>query len=242
MRGIVRFIASLLLCGVANATTPDVIRVAHQTTHHTVYGTIVTGAISCSATAIAPHALLTATHCEVPADKLFVDEDEVDILGRIRDEYDHTILLVDFTFKHYAPIAETRAQVADEVFMFGNPGGFENLFRKGQLIGFRDGMGRDGSATWASGDKNHDCELVFDLNGYFGDSGSGIFNDKGEIITVVTWSLSKHNEESQQTFVLMSGYAFDFTPEQWLKAKSFMPPVTLSATVHKKRTTTREID
>src|SRR5713226_3523673 len=74
--------------------------------HHIVQETLA-NRDSCSATAIGPHALLTATHCELGSDELQIDGLSAHISKKLRDGNDHTIYIFsDTTFPTYLPVSE----------------------------------------------------------------------------------------------------------------------------------------
>jgi S1-C subfamily serine protease len=54
------------------------------------------------------------------------------------------------------------------VFMYGNPNNINDLLRRGYVVG---------------GDAER---TLLDLNVSHGDSGAGVFNDKGEVVGVIT--------------------------------------------------------
>src|SRR5690348_5645490 len=114
-----------------SATSNPIYAFSHKTTHVIEETTIVGNAL-CSATAIGPHALLTATHCELGTDEVSVDDkDPVKIIGIVRDGMDHTIYTVDMTFADYTTVSFRSPEVGEDVYMFGNPKGIEDVFRKG---------------------------------------------------------------------------------------------------------------
>src|SRR5258708_3268035 len=116
------------------AGNKEAISAAHKTTHEIHQRTIVEGD-SCSATAIGVNALLTASHCELPTDTIAVDGNLAHVLGIIRDGNDHTIYLLDITFVQYASFAKGLPEIGDDIFAFGNPSGFTDLFRRGTVAG-----------------------------------------------------------------------------------------------------------
>src|SRR5579863_4572671 len=62
----------------------------------------------CSATAVGPHALLTAQHCDRIGQGLLTVDDKVAVIQkRLFDGNDHEILIVDETFDVYADFEHT---------------------------------------------------------------------------------------------------------------------------------------
>lgn len=60
---------------------------------------------TCSGTAIAQHALLTATHCMDGKRDVMADGAPMTVLGRMDDGNDHTILIVGQSFDAHATFA-----------------------------------------------------------------------------------------------------------------------------------------
>lgn len=169
--------------------------------HHSVRETAVrldlVGLGVCSGTVVGPHAILTATHCfEEPA-KLQVDGSPVVIVSRVDDGNDHSILYVNKTFGYWAHIGKTPAQGAS-VYMWGNADGMFLWYRRGYVVGTMD---EDGNTLTA-----------YDLNGFFGDSGSALFGEDGSIVGVV--SKLFYDEHEGVAFRMMASYPFNFTPQE----------------------------
>lgn len=182
-------LAAVSLFSVASfsqTATSDVVSKAHATTYHIGQETAVEGD-SCSATAVGPHALLTATHCELGSDDLAIEGQEktAHIDGRIRDGNDHTIFLLSgVTFKVYAQIdLKNSISQGDDVFLFGNPGNWSDVYRRGYMAGIHQDL------------LGSESETLFDVAGWHGDSGAAIFDSRGEIAAVLTGLLSSSNAE-----------------------------------------------
>jgi hypothetical protein len=167
---------------------------AQATTHILHEVDLVMGATKCSATAIGPHALLTASHCEHPFDLIMVDSETMRVsVHPMRDNLDHTIYIVDGTFPVWAKFATEPPQQGDEFFYFGNPGKDTGYLRKGYIAGF--------DPTQLS-----ENQIVLDVNGYYGDSGAALFNTKGEIIAVFSQLQTQHDDNNAAKFC----YAWPF--------------------------------
>lgn len=209
-----KFVATLLvfLCALyASAVTPAVdtarkasVQIAQQ---------IISGDSFCSATAIGPHALLTATHCELPSDALFVRAyvgvAKVGIAGRIRDDFDHTILLLTGPALPAfvdVELVDELAQ-AEEVFTWGNPGKFQDIFTKGYIAGY------EGEAN---------AVVLFSFNTFSGASGSGIFNNAGHLVAVVSLQRSV-SETGAAPYALTGAFRLAFKQADIDKARAYQP-------------------
>lgn len=158
----------------------------------------------CSGTAIGPHAVLTATHCFEQAAPIKINDKLVTVSKRVDDDRDHTIIIVNVTFDYWAPLGAT-AEQGDKVTIYGNPAGKRDWMRVGIVAGYdQDDFGN--------------ALQVYDINGFFGDSGSGVFNSRGELVAVIGVVIF---EDSQGVpLKLMGAYAFHFTPQQWAEANA----------------------
>lgn len=216
-------IAALLAVALAIplfAQKPGILQAAHRTTHEIRVATLVESARKCSATAYGPHALLTASHCELPTSVIEVDGKTMLIKGVMRDGFDHTILLVDGEFKNYAEIATTPLQTGDDIFVIGNPGMLTDVLRKG-YVAKAPVAAPNVAAIIFFGPQALAC--FFDFNGFFGDSGAAVFNSNGEIAGVISQILAQQNTPGGPQMNLMSGYPLKFTPIQLAKARAFVP-------------------
>jgi hypothetical protein len=182
------------------AQTPAVIKIAHDTTYRTHQETVMDSK-HCSATAIAPHSLITASHCELPTDALYLEgiNAVVAITSRIRDDNDHTIYIVDTTFKNYTTIKDEEPTQGKSIFYFGNPGKLHDIFRKGTTVG-----------TIAQSD-NEPKQILYDFNIWYGDSGAGIFNESGQLIGILTGMVVEPApDDNTSSFKLAFSYILDF--------------------------------
>ena len=160
--------------------------------------TIVIGDV-CSATSIGKHSLLTATHCDMGAASLRVDGVDTDITARINDGNDHTIYTVKMTLNKVAGFSQTTLNVGDEVWLRGNPDGFNQLVRYGHYSG---NIVEEG--------KTYE---MFDIDGGHGDSGSAIFNKSGKIVAVTSIGFS------DGSFGMLGTFELKFTPAQLANVK-----------------------
>lgn len=182
----------------------------YEVTHLIMQQTISDGAV-CTATAIGPRALLTATHCENPTDDLEVDHHPLQIMKRLRDGNDHTIYIMANTFFPVTVnVDETELSEGDDVFIIGNPTGYRKILRKGTFSGiyYADEPAEDG--------QDH-RELIYDLNIGVGDSGAAVFDSKGDVTGVISMMVSKDGFRLSQCFPLA------FTQAQLDEAEGKLP-------------------
>lgn len=158
----VAFLAFVLLATTAGCAQHSAKVLAD--THKTTYRLEMNGEGSCSGTAIGEHLLLSATHCFQNLVSLKVNGKAVTVLKRVDDGKDHTILVLDSRFTNWSEIGHEPKQ-ADRVFIWGNPSEFVDFYREGHIAGYVSG--EQGRVT------------IVDLNLFFGDSGSAIFNEDG---------------------------------------------------------------
>lgn len=160
-------------------------------------GQVVGGGL-CTAYAIGPHTLLTANHCNDPyTNAVYIDSSKDDVhenramsytVSRQFDHEDHMLLDVSGVyFKDYVPLsAATKVPIQGEHFYFwGNPAGIKNQYREGVVMGqmpFKTDPDIDVTGN-----------VLYTLTGPVigGDSGSSIFNMKGERIAIVTYGMDE---------------------------------------------------
>lgn len=93
-----------------------------------------------------------------------VNGESAELVRRIDDGYDHSLAIVTYVFDHHSRI-NPRITQGQAVHYWGNPGQLRNILRIGYVVGAR-------SNAW-----------LIDINGWYGDSGAGVFNERGEVIT-----------------------------------------------------------
>jgi hypothetical protein len=206
----------LLLSASAFAMSPAVDK-AHKASLHVGQATL-SGHVFCSATAIGPQAVLTATHCELPDETLYIENaNPAEIVGRIRDGQDHTIyLLKGATFADYVLVdLKDPVEVSEDIFTFGNPGDWDDVYQRGYIASIQ----KDRSLAASLGDGYPDT-ILLDLQAFPGESGAGIFNAKGDVIAVL--SGDQHQVKEGVSIDLASAYPMAFKQEDLDKARTFV--------------------
>jgi hypothetical protein len=228
----------MLLFSSVGFTANPIIAKAHKTAHQITALPIDGKGGWCSATAIGPHALLTASHCNAIATKVSVDGKPVEILSIVSDGLDHSIYLLGdgVAFTDYATVKLGNSQEqGDDIFVFGNPGSYSDMLRKGYVAGFdKDKDENDGPTLkdivnilkgkqpdTKPPQKKH-MIVLYDFNGFFGDSGAAIFDDAGNIIAVTSFITANATPPYQMKY--MASYELRLTKEQLDQARTFQPP------------------
>lgn len=178
--------------------------------HRTVYSLIVSEGNKigiCSATAIATSAILTAEHCvsEKPS-VIWLNGKKTAVKEILTDKNDHAIVLVETKFPYVATWGLPVKQ-REHVYFYGNPDGLLDLYREG-VVSYVDAEG----------------SMVLDINGWYGDSGSGVFDHTGKLVAVIS---RKHNTEG---FRLLYTFAFAFDKAAVKKAMEYRPLQSIART------------
>jgi hypothetical protein len=168
------------------------------------------GDATCSGTIVAPNTTLSAAHCFKDEDTeilpglslppkplpstMLVDGYKVYIVAIVFDDADHAMVKTDITFFKHAQLG-ARPEVGARVHLWGNPAKINNVYREGYVTSYEHG------------------EMVMDLNGFFGDSGAGIFDETGKLVGVMSYL--NHHHSAGLTFKLMGTYPLEFTALQY---------------------------
>jgi len=163
---------------------------------------------NCSATAIGPHALLTATHCESVFPDIKVDGHPAHVDRIVYDTADHSIyFLSGISFSHWASVSSAPPEQGDEVYIFGNPRRHWDYLRRGYVVSV-DNNGDYGTLS------------TLDINGFFGDSGAAVFNQHGEIASVIS-KIMVDGDDSGATMKTMWAFDLCFRKEQYAEAAKY---------------------
>lgn len=125
------------------------------------------GGGNCSGTIIGRHEILTAGHCfaETPPAAL-VNGTPVEVVALHPAGDDVVRVQVRTTFPRWASLGDAPRQ-GDAVFVFGNPAGQRDVFRRGYVV-------------------DAGTALAIDMRVGQGDSGAAVFNERGQVVGIVT--------------------------------------------------------
>lgn len=162
MRAFLPLLALLAGCGGCASVNPVV-----ETQIHYVALSFEDG--ECSATAIDADKILTADHC-LTSPLVTANGNMVHVAATLRDGNDHAILtLAGIRFDSWAPINRKGLKQGERVRWIGGP----------QDIG--PGVYREGVVARVDKERT-----LLQAPAWFGDSGAGVFNDKGELVGMVS--------------------------------------------------------
>lgn len=153
----------------------------------------------CSGTVVGAHTVLTATHCLVNGYPIAIDGEPVYISKQVDDGNDHSLIATDLTFSHIAEFGPM-PQAGDAVVIYGNPDGKHDWLQRGFVVG------KDKSDDGKSVD-------VLDINGFFGDSGAGVFDKDGRLVGVI--DILDFDVYEGVQYKMMGAFPLAFTPAQW---------------------------
>lgn len=143
---------------------------------------------SCSGTAVRRYVILTASHClpDGYATVITVNGQQCEVWKVVHDGRDHALVTVDESCpqKHYSRIRKSRLVAGDSIFVWGNPGVFRGLLRTGMIAG--DVPLRDEVADELEAPRGTRSLLFAGAFGR-GDSGAGVFNERGQLVGVLSW-------------------------------------------------------
>lgn len=122
----------------------------------------------CSGTATGPHEVTTATHC-LTGRLVAINGLPANLTGSRKTGRDVTVIAVDRTFTSWAKWRDSAPVQGERIRYWGNPLGIADLYRVGYVSGF-----------YNSG------AVLVDVEIGQGDSGAGVYDDRGDLIGVVS--------------------------------------------------------
>lgn len=160
---------------------------------------------SCSGTVVAYDVLLTSTHCFDGETINYIEINGVKVkpIDVISDGNDNSLIKIDHQFpvENIAKINITGAEVGNDVRIIGYPNSMKMVYRKGYIVNLLI-------------DKDLNRSFFMDMNTYSGDSGSGIFNDRNEVIGVMSYVIQT-NPLIGVYYKLSGGKVLEFSKEQF---------------------------
>ncbi len=167
----------------------------------------------CTGTAIGPHAILTATHCDDDRSSNVINLDlsthKYHIQKFLTDDRDHDIYLIDGSpLRNIVTYAVRTAVRTERVFLYGHG---EGTYPSRRL----DGLAQDYFYDPSDVDEDQG-EVQFTLHVIPGDSGSAVFGMDGKIVGITTYSYSYKKSTSVD-------FAPSFTPRQIAEALTYEP-------------------
>jgi hypothetical protein len=147
---------------------------------------------------IGSRTVLTATHCfHGDTGSPTVSGKTVTVVERRDDGADHSLLFVaEILPQPPAKLATRKLESGDSIRIWGNPGGLRDVLRNGQIVAFQNDAGQ---LPW----------VLADLNVYPGDSGAGIFDDDGRLVSTLFGLYNLTDGTSSAKFMIFSPLVFD---------------------------------
>jgi hypothetical protein len=172
----------------------------------------------CTATAVGPHAILTAVHCN-DKDLTEVEMDlsmrKYHILSKTLDGRDHVIYIVDGPEFHDIITlhpGDAPAQLFEHTYIYGCGGG---VYPPEYKEGFKSLVVKDVSEIDKADGLNYYTIPVIP-----GDSGAAVYGSDGRVIAVVTYQFNRpidnnwDNDSKSNTLQLSASFDIDFTEAQ----------------------------
>lgn len=165
----------------------------------------------CTGVVIGKHTVLTAEHCLAPDKPItHVQNVKMDVKVGASDGNDHVLLHTDKPWPVVAKVNLKHPELTESVYFWGYAEGGPMLFRRGYYAGHIDYPALLGPL----GKSISEHYRLYDVEVIFGDSGSPIFNSRGEVVGTV--NIIHHR---QLVYRMMGSAPWAFTPEQWKTVK-----------------------
>lgn len=167
----------------------------------------------CGMTAVGPYVFLTAAHCAGTTTTISIDGEDAEIADILEDGSDHMLVFMKkYWFADWVKISPEPFEQKQKFYLYGNPHLHEDLYREGYVMG-RERSDIDGT------------QMVLELNGFYGDSGSGLFNSSGEVVTVLSkiWIISLPHDDPRYTMKTMGAYDLHFRKSDLDFARTYNP-------------------
>lgn len=149
----------------------------------------------CGATKVGPSVILAAEHCFAGSRLVKINHKPGWAVKIARDGKDHVLVRVTRTFGRWAEIGPAPKQ-GDRVHWVGMPAGMDHIYREGVMAGVDSGV------------------MMFDAQAYGGDSGSGIFDDRGRLVAVLS-GISRWESRNGIDIQFAVAYPMAFTADDW---------------------------
>jgi len=201
------------------AVQPLVVSIQQKATHMITFMKYGEGAGICTGTAIGPHAILTAHHCnkDGDVDTIKLDnafQEEMHIEKVLTDGRDHDIYLLDGpAFTNIAFYKSRPTKVGEKVYLYGDGGG---NYPPRRLEGNEVTLFTDYSDVDA---RNH--QIMFTMKPIPGDSGSAVWSEDGNIVAVTTYLWL--SAPSGGTVLGAVDFEPGFTEDQITEEETFAP-------------------
>lgn len=191
---------------------------AERSTHLVTLSSSDGSSVGCSSVSVGPDRLLLAAHCAnnnralTTLDGLLVHSDIIKSVTN--DKFDH--LLIIFTkpvFDYWVKLANRQPVIGEPVFSIGYSNDTVVLrFHAGYVSSYMNSSDFKGSVA-----------VLYQLDNYFGDSGSGVFNQEGYLLATESEINRVGNDKVFHTYTMSFPYRFN-EPIQ---------PDSTNATTHK---------
>lgn len=150
----------------------------------------------CSGTAVGRNIVLSAEHCWSDGNRLVaINGQEAHALKIIRDGQDHVLVRVTTKFTRWSRMGPEPEQ-GDRVRWIGNPSQLRQQYRVGYVTG------------------THEGDTLIDAPVYGGDSGSGLYDDRGRLVGVVS-GMRRWSTRQGFDMQLMVSHPLEFSAEDW---------------------------